>query len=59
MSAAAMPQDGAECKNINYDPLVMSDGIGSADDPVLLIPLSVLCHIVRQAAAGEVSQQFF
>jgi len=36
MSAAAMPQDGAECKNINYAPLVISDGIGSADDPVLL-----------------------
>jgi catalase len=23
----ATPQEGAECKNINYDPLVMSDGI--------------------------------
>ena len=33
---AAMPQDGAECKNINYDPLVMSDGIAPTDDPVLL-----------------------
>jgi len=32
----AMPQDGAECKNINYDPLVMSDGIAPTDDPVLL-----------------------
>ena len=26
----------AECKNINYDPLVMSDGIAPTDDPVLL-----------------------
>jgi catalase len=34
--SAAMPQDGAECKNINYDPLVMSDGIAPTDDPVLL-----------------------
>ena len=25
-----------ECKNINYDPLVMSDGIAPTDDPVLL-----------------------
>jgi catalase len=33
---AAMPQDGAECKNINYDPLVMTDGIAPTDDPVLL-----------------------
>jgi len=33
---AATPQEGAECKNINYDPLVMSDGIAPTDDPVLL-----------------------
>src|SRR6476659_3592544 len=32
----ATPQEGAECKNINYDPLVMSDGIAPTDDPVLL-----------------------
>jgi catalase len=30
------PQDGAECKNINYDPLIMSDGIAPTEDPVLL-----------------------
>ena len=33
---AATPQEGAECKTINYDPLVMSDGIAPTDDPVLL-----------------------
>jgi len=33
---AAIPQEGAECKNINYDPLVMTDGIEPTDDPVLL-----------------------
>ena len=33
---AATPQEGAECKNINYDPLVMTDGIAPTDDPVLL-----------------------
>ena len=33
---AATPQEGAECKKINYDPLVMSDGIAPTDDPVLL-----------------------
>lgn len=32
---AAMPQDGAPCKDINYDPLVMSDGIAATDDPIL------------------------
>jgi catalase len=32
----AMPQSGAPCEKINYDPLVMSDGIAATDDPVLL-----------------------
>jgi catalase len=32
----AMPQAGAPCEKINYDPLVMSDGIAATDDPVLL-----------------------
>jgi catalase len=32
---SAMPQKGAECERINYDPLVMADGIGPTDDPVL------------------------
>ena len=32
----ATPQPGAECEKINYDPLVMADGIGPTADPVLL-----------------------
>ncbi|MGB9094573.1 MAG: catalase family peroxidase [Gallionella sp.] len=32
---SAMPQKGAACEQINYDPLVMSDGIEATDDPVL------------------------
>ncbi len=32
---AAMPQEGAECERINFDPLVMADGIAATDDPVL------------------------
>jgi catalase len=32
---AAMPQKGAECEPINYDPLVMADGIAPTADPVL------------------------
>lgn len=32
----AMPQPGAACEKINYDPLVMSDGIAPSNDPVLL-----------------------
>jgi len=32
----AMPQTGAECEKINFDPLVMADGIAPTTDPVLL-----------------------
>lgn len=34
--SSAMPQQGAECEKINFDPLVMSDGIEPTNDPVLL-----------------------
>jgi len=34
--ASATPQHGAACENINYDPLVMSDGIEPTNDPILL-----------------------
>ena len=33
--SSATPQHGAPCENINYDPLVMSDGIEPTDDPIL------------------------
>jgi catalase len=33
---AATPQQGAECEKINFDPLVMADGIAPTNDPVLL-----------------------
>lgn len=33
--SSAMKQKGAECENINYDPLVMADGIEPTNDPVL------------------------
>lgn len=33
---AAMPQQGGVCETINYDPLVMADGIRPTNDPVLL-----------------------
>lgn len=32
----AMPQHGAACENINFDPLILADGIAPTDDPVLL-----------------------
>lgn len=34
--SSAMPQKGAECEPINFDPLVMSDGIEPTNDPILL-----------------------
>lgn len=34
--SSAMPQKGAECEKINFDPLVMADGIEPTTDPVLL-----------------------
>jgi catalase len=32
---SATPQKGAACETINFDPLVMSDGIEATDDPIL------------------------
>lgn len=32
---SATPQKGAECENINFDPLVMADGIEPTNDPIL------------------------
>ncbi|MFZ2541882.1 MAG: catalase family peroxidase [Gallionella sp.] len=34
--SSAMPQKGAACEKINFDPLVMSDGIRPTNDPILL-----------------------
>lgn len=34
--SAAKPQKGAECERINFDPLVMADGIAPTNDPILL-----------------------
>lgn len=33
---SAMPQAGAACEKINFDPLVMGDGITPTNDPILL-----------------------
>ena len=32
---SATPQKGAECEKINFDPLVMSDGVAPTADPIL------------------------
>ena len=36
MISSAMPQKGAACEKVNFDPLVMGDGIAPTNDPVLL-----------------------
>jgi catalase len=36
MISSATNQEGAGCVNINYDPLILSDGIEATNDPVLL-----------------------
>jgi len=33
---SATPQKGADCEKINFDPLVMGDGVAPTADPVLL-----------------------
>jgi catalase len=33
--SSATPQQGAPCEKINYDPLVMADGIEASKDPIL------------------------
>jgi len=33
---AATPQKGSDCEKINFDPLVMSDGIAPTNDPILM-----------------------
>ena len=33
---SASPQKGAGCEKINFDPLVMADGIAPTDDPILM-----------------------
>jgi catalase len=30
-----VPQEGGPCNNINYDPLILPDGIAASDDPLL------------------------
>ena len=49
--SSAMPQKGGECEKINFDPLVMSDGIAPSNDPILLFrsPAYALSFAKRMA----------
>ncbi|WP_349568615.1 catalase family peroxidase [Azotobacter salinestris] len=48
---AAMPQKGAACEKINFDPLVMAEGIAPTDDPILQFrsPAYAVSFAKRQA----------
>ncbi|GAB3482733.1 catalase family peroxidase [Azotobacter salinestris] len=48
---AAMPQKSAACEKINFDPLVMAEGIAPTDDPILRFrsPAYAVSFAKRQA----------
>jgi catalase len=50
---SAMPQKGAECERINFDPLVMADGIAATDDPVLLFRSPAYAVSFAKRLGGE------
>lgn len=50
---AAMPQQGAACEPINFDPLVMGDGIAPTDDPILLFRSPAYAISFAKRAGGS------
>lgn len=51
--SSAMPQKGAECENINFDPLVMSEGIEATNDPILLFRSQAYAVSFSKRLQGE------
>ena len=51
--SSAMPQKGAECEGINFDPLVMSDGIEPSNDPILLFRSPAYAISFAKRLSGE------
>lgn len=49
----ATPQHGAECEKINFDPLVLSDGIQPSNDPVLLFRSSAYAVSYGKRLSGQ------
>lgn len=49
---AAMSQTGAACEKINFDPLVMGDGIEATDDPILLFRSPAYATSFAKRASG-------
>lgn len=51
--SSATPQKGAECEKINFDPLVMADGIEPTNDPVLLFRSSAYAISFGKRLSGK------
>ena len=49
----AMPQKGAECEKINFDPLVMSKGVAPTNDPILLFRSPAYAVSFAKRLSGE------
>jgi len=50
--ASYAPDQASGAYTINFDPMHMADGIAPTDDPVLRLPLALLCHFTLQAPDG-------
>lgn len=50
---AAMAQKGAECESVNFDPLVMADGVMPSNDPVLLFRSSAYAVSYGKRLSGQ------
>jgi catalase len=51
--SSAAPQKGAQCERINFDPLVMADGIEPTDDPILLFRSSAYAISFGKRLSGD------
>jgi catalase len=47
------PQDSGECRDINYDPLVLPDGIAGSDDPLLATRSAVYANSYLRRTSEE------
>jgi catalase len=51
--SSATPQKGAACERINYDPLILSDGVAPTNDPVLLFRSPSYAESFARRQAGQ------
>jgi len=50
---SASPQKGAECERINFDPMVMADGISATEDPILRLRAAAYAISFAKRLPGE------